>query len=92
VARVEGRDVAGVGSLPDSGEAAAPSWNTYIRVDSAHEAAERAKAAGARLLIGPLDALLAGRLAVLVDPVGAVVCVWEAHALEGAQLVNESGT
>jgi uncharacterized protein len=92
VARVQGRDVAGVGSLPDLGAPAVPSWNTYIRVDSADEAAERAEAAGARLLLGPLDALPAGRLAVLVDPVGAVVSVWEAHVREGAQLVNEPGT
>jgi predicted enzyme related to lactoylglutathione lyase len=92
VARVQGRDVAGVGSLPSLGEQPAPSWNTYVRVDSADEAAERAKAAGANLLIGPLDALPAGRLAVIVDPVGAVVGLWEARAREGAQLVNEPGT
>jgi uncharacterized protein len=92
VARVEGREVAGLGSLPDFGAPPMPAWNTYIRVDSAEEAVEGAKAAGASLLIGPLDALPAGRLAVLVDPVGAVVCVWEARAREGAQLINEPGT
>ena len=67
-------------------------WSTCIRVDSADEAAESAKAAGASVLIGPLDALPAGRLAVLADPVGAAVCVWEARAREGAQLVNEPCT
>lgn len=92
VARVQGRDVAGLGSLPDLGGPYAPAWNTYIRVESADEAAERAKAAGASLLLGPLDTPPAGRLAVLVDPVGAVVSVWEAQAREGAQLVNEPGT
>jgi predicted enzyme related to lactoylglutathione lyase len=92
VARLEGRDVAGVGSVPESGDPARASWNTYIRVDSADEAVERAKAAGAGVLIGPLDALPAGRLAVLVDPVGAVISVWEARAREGAQLINEPGT
>jgi hypothetical protein len=30
-------------------------------------------------------------LAVLADPAGAPVCVWEAGAREGAQLVNEPG-
>lgn len=29
---------------------------------------------------------------MLVDPVGAVVSVWEAHARDGAQLINEPGT
>jgi len=92
VARVKGRDVAGIGSLPGLGGQPVPSWNTYISVDSADGAAESAKAAGASLLIDPLDALPAGRLAVLVDPVGAAVCVWEARAREGAQLVNEPRT
>ncbi|MGI8412541.1 MAG: VOC family protein [Solirubrobacteraceae bacterium] len=91
VARVKGRDVAGIGSLPDGGPPMAI-WNTYIRVDNADEAAARATAAGARLLVGPLDAPPAGRLAVLVDPVGAAISLWEAHGREGAQLVNESGT
>jgi predicted enzyme related to lactoylglutathione lyase len=43
------------------------------------------------VLIGPLDALPAGRLAVLSDPAGAVISVWEARAREGAQLINEPG-
>jgi uncharacterized protein len=92
VAQVKGREVAGLGSLPDLGAPPVPSWNTYVRVDSVDEAVERAKAEGAGLLIGPLDARPAGRLAVLIDPVGAVVCVWEARAREGAQLINEPGT
>ena len=89
VARVDGRDVAGIGSLADIGPAPVASWATYVRVDSVEESAERATAAGGSLLIGPLDALPAGRLAVLVDPVGAPACLWEARTREGAQLVNE---
>jgi predicted enzyme related to lactoylglutathione lyase len=96
VARVDGRDVAGIGSLPDVGPAPVASWATYVRVDSVEESTERAKAAGGNLLIGALDALPAGRLAVLVDPLGAAICLsiclWEARAREGAQLVNEPRT
>jgi predicted enzyme related to lactoylglutathione lyase len=92
VAQVRGRDVAGIGPLPDVEPAPVPSWNTYIRVDSADQAVEQATAAGAGVLMGPLDALPAGRLAVLVDPVGAAFCVWEARAREGAQRINEPGT
>jgi predicted enzyme related to lactoylglutathione lyase len=92
VAQLDGRDVAGIGSLPDLGVPPTPSWNTYIRVDSADDATDRAQAAGASLLAGPLDALPAGRLAVLVDPVGAAFGVWEARSREGAQLVDEPRT
>lgn len=89
VARVRGRDVAGIGSLSDRGGPPAPSWSTYIRVDSADETAEKATNAGGSLRDGPFDVLPAGRMAVLADPAGALVCVWEARDREGAQLVNE---
>jgi len=92
VARLEGRDVAGVGLLPEGVGPPVAVWNTHIRVDSAAAAAERAKAAGAAVLAGPLDALPAGRFAVLVDPAGAAISVWEARARAGAQLVNEPAT
>jgi predicted enzyme related to lactoylglutathione lyase len=87
VARVMGRDVAGLGV----GQAL-PSWNTYIRVESVDAAAERAAEDGATVLLEPTDALPAGRLAVIVDPTGAAFALWEAREREGAELVNEAGT
>ena len=87
VGRVKGRDVAGIGSLPD--KTVAPAWITHIRVDSVDAAVGRSKKAGGNVLDGPLDAPPAGKLAVLADPAGAVFCAWEAGIREGAQLVNE---
>jgi predicted enzyme related to lactoylglutathione lyase len=87
VGRLKGRDVAGVGSLP--GSARQPSWATYVRVDDVDATVMEAKRAGGRLLDGPFDAPPAGRLAVLADPAGAVVGVWQADTREGAQLINE---
>ena len=90
VGRLRGRDVAGVGSQPDGTRP--PSWVTYIRVDDADGTAARVKNAGGRVLDGPVDAPPAGRLVVLADPSGAVICAWEAGTREGAQLVNEPRT
>ncbi len=87
MARLRGRDVAGVGSDPE--HSAPPAWNTHVAVASADEAVRRAARAGATILSAPVDASPAGRLAVLSDPAGAVICVWEAAARQGAQLVNE---
>ncbi|HEX9399397.1 MAG TPA: VOC family protein [Anaeromyxobacter sp.] len=89
VARLRGRDVAGIGSSTNRSGAPAPTWSTYVRVASAGEAAEKAKKAGGSVRDGPFDVLPAGRMAVLADPAGALVCVWEARARDGAQLVNE---
>ena len=90
VARVHGDDVAGVGSLPaQSGGSVPPAWNTHVAVHSADEAVTRAKAAGGSVLVEPFDAPPAGRLAVIADPSGAVLTVWEAGERTGAARVNE---
>lgn len=87
VARLRGRDVAGIGSSPE--RSPATSWVTHVRVDKVDETAARAESAGGEVLDGPFDAPPAGRVAVLADPSGAVICVWEAASREGAQMVNE---
>ena len=87
VARLGDRDVAGIGSQPPDVEAAA--WNTHIFVESADDAAEAARGAGGRVITPPFDAAPAGRLAVLADPSGAVVAVWQPLDRQGAQRVNE---
>jgi predicted enzyme related to lactoylglutathione lyase len=91
VAQVRGRDVAGVGSLPQDMPQDA-TWNTYIWVESADDAAAKVKDAGGGVVMEPFDIPGAGRMAVLSDPSVAVFCVWEAKGSNGAQLVNEPGT
>lgn len=86
VARLRGRDVAGIGSLPAGAE---PAWTTHVRVDSADTAAERAAQSGGAVLAAPFDAPPAGRAAVLADQAGATFAVWEASTREGAQVINE---
>ena len=63
----------------------------HVRVGSADEAVVLAQSAGGTVLAGPLDALPAGRLAVLRRPRGRAVLRLGGHAREGAQLVNEYG-
>jgi hypothetical protein len=88
VARVRGRDVAGISSLPP-GAREVPAWTTHVAVDSADAIADRARAAGGAVVVEPFDAPPAGRIAVLSDPGGAVFCVWEAGDRQGAQVLNE---
>ncbi|MGZ4179382.1 MAG: VOC family protein [Solirubrobacteraceae bacterium] len=74
MARIRGRDVAGISSLPP-GAPAMPGWTTYVAVQSADAAADRARAAGGTVVVEPFDAPPAGRMAVLSDLGGAVFCV-----------------
>ena len=90
VARVQGDDVAGVGTVPaGSGDSIPAAWNTHVAVESADEAAARATAAGGAVLVEPFDAPPAGRMAVIADPAGAVLTVWEAGDRAGAARINE---
>ncbi|MFL5891767.1 MAG: VOC family protein [Solirubrobacterales bacterium] len=91
IARIRGRDVAAVGSIPEQAPPQAM-WNTYIWVDSADDAAAKARDAGGSVAMEPFDVMEAGRMAVCVDPEGAVFCVWQANQQKGAQIVNEPGS
>jgi predicted enzyme related to lactoylglutathione lyase len=78
IASRNGHTVAGIGT------AEVPSWNTYVRVDSAAQTAARALTAGGRVLLEATDGL-----AVIADPTGAALALREDG---GAQLVNEPGS
>ncbi|MDQ3862317.1 MAG: VOC family protein [Actinomycetota bacterium] len=66
-------------------------WNNYVSVTSADETAAKAKQLGARIIEEPFDVMEFGRMAVLADPGGAMLCVWEARAHIGAGRVNDVG-
>jgi len=88
VARLRGLDVAGIGALPASD--VLPAWFTHVRVEDVDRSADRVMGAGGTVLTAPFDAAPAGRLAVVADPAGAQLCLWQAGIREGAQVVNEA--
>ena len=80
VARLRGRDVAAVGSIP-GGAPQTATWRTYIWVDSADESTAKIRDAGGDVVLEPFDVEPeAGRMAVFTDPEGAEFRVWQAGA------------
>jgi uncharacterized protein len=90
VAQLRGRDVAGIGSPPPEAPPTV-TWNTYIWVDRAEDAAAKVKDAGGSVPMEPFAVLDAGRMALVADPAGAAFCLWQPGRSRGAQLVNEPG-
>lgn len=88
--RIRGGDVAAIGSVPDGAPPGAM-WNSYVAVASADESVDQVGAAGGSVLQAPFDVMDAGRMAVVADTEGAVLCVWEAKENIGATVVNEAG-
>jgi predicted enzyme related to lactoylglutathione lyase len=68
-----------------------PHWNCYVTVESVDASAARASELGATIAAEPFDVMDVGRMAVIIDDVGAGLCLWEPKSHIGASLVNTSG-
>jgi hypothetical protein len=86
----QGKNVAGLGPVMMEGQPTA--WTTYISVDDADATVAKVTAAGGTVLVAPMDVLDVGRMAVVMDPTGAAIALWQPRAHHGADLANEPGT
>lgn len=69
-----------------------PHWNSYVSVARADESAEAATRLGGTVVLPPFDVETVGRMAMVQDPTGAVLALWEPRTHTGAALVNEPGS
>jgi predicted enzyme related to lactoylglutathione lyase len=89
VALVDGKPVAAIVPLPDP--SVPPHWNCYVSVEDADVAAARAQELGATVVLPAGDVGDSGRLAVIQDPQGAQLSLWQPGGHFGAALVNGPG-
>jgi predicted enzyme related to lactoylglutathione lyase len=91
--RIDGRDVAALYEQGADERAAGipPHWSSYISVVDVDEVAARVEDLGGKLLAAPFDVLDSGRMAVVQDPTGALVSLWQPGRHFGARLVNDPG-
>lgn len=69
-----------------------PHWLNYVSVAGADETAVKAKSLGGRVVSEPFDVFDSGRMAVLQDPTGATLAVWQPKKHFGVSVSNELGT
>ncbi|MEM7009059.1 MAG: VOC family protein [Thermodesulfobacteriota bacterium] len=67
-------------------------WASYVSVADVDESVKKAQSLGANIVMQPMDVFDAGRMAVVMDPTGAVFSLWQPLKHIGAQIVNEHGT
>jgi hypothetical protein len=93
VMQIGGKNVAAISPQPQQQRDAGvpPAWNSYITVESADAAADRAQKLGATVHAPAFDVMDIGRMAVIQDPQGAFFEVWEPRQHIGASLVNAPG-
>ncbi|WP_430334583.1 VOC family protein [Rhodococcus sp. ACT016] len=92
IARVRGEQVAAIAPEPAGSSPAVARWNTFLAVDDVDASAAEVEPAGGNLVLPAFDVGQAGRMAVVADPTGAEVVLWQARDHIGATLVNETGT
>ncbi|HXO23803.1 MAG TPA: VOC family protein [Streptosporangiaceae bacterium] len=77
---------------PKMGAPGAPSvWTTYLATDDVDATAAKIKSAGGQLLAEPMDVMEEGRMAVAMDPAGAVFGLWQGGHTTGLGVANEPG-
>lgn len=89
-AKKDGQDVAGVMPRMEDGQPCV--WATYVSVPDAEAAVAKAGEAGGQTIAEVMDVMGLGKMAVLTDPTGAVIGVWEPGTFAGAELVNDDGS
>jgi uncharacterized protein len=90
MAKLGGKDVAGIGPVQDPNAPSA--WNVYIGTRDAAATAKKVEEAGGKVIMPPFDVLDAGRMAVFQDPTGAFISVWEPKQMFGAETVGKDGS
>ena len=90
--RLDGRDAAAAGPLPPelAAQGVPSHWNVWV-AGNADEVVAKARAAGGQVLMEPATLGPSGRLAMVADPGGAAIGVWEAGEHVGAGVVDEPG-
>lgn len=87
----DGKSVAGLMQSREDGDGYPDMWTTYLRVDDIVATIGAAKSAGAMVYMEPMDVPEQGKMAMLGDPSGASIGLWEFGGHTGFQLHEENG-
>jgi hypothetical protein len=86
---LDGKAVAG--GSPAYMEGMPSFWSNYISVDDIEAMVQKAQDLGGKVTMPAMDVMDSGRMAVIQDPTGAMVSLWQPKDHIGAQVVNKVG-
>ncbi len=90
---IGGKSVAGIYDQRAEQKAAGmpPMWLAYITVDDIDATAAKVPSAGGSVMQPPMDVMDVGRMALIVDPSGGVIALWQPKKHIGSELSGEHG-
>jgi predicted enzyme related to lactoylglutathione lyase len=88
--QIDGKNVAGMGPMPQDMQAQGvpPIWMSYVKHDNVDAIAAKVTESSGALVMPPMEVMESGRMLMATDPTGAVFGVWQPKNHIGAQLVN----
>jgi uncharacterized protein len=92
--RLHDRDVAAAYTLrpEERTQGVPPHWNLYVAVENADQSAAKAASLEGTVLAAAFDVMDVGRMAVVQDPTGAVILLWQAKKHSGVGITGVDGT
>ena len=79
----------GMGIDPQSGMPEA--WMTYLAVEDAEATTAAAAEHGGQVMVPAMDVMELGRMAIVTDPGGAAIGIWQPGSHKGFTLIDEPG-
>ncbi|MEM9353236.1 MAG: VOC family protein [Planctomycetota bacterium] len=91
---IGGKRLAGLGQLSDDmrSQGVPPAWNSYVNVADLESTISKCQELGGAAPMPVCKIMDAGSMAMILDPGGAPLFLWQADKHLGAGLVNEVGT
>jgi len=90
IASLGGKFVAGVGPRPPD-QPVPTAWTVYLATDDLDRTLTAVKEAGGQVHVPAMDVMDQGRMAIIADPTGGVVGLWQAMRHPGMQRIAEPG-
>jgi len=69
-----------------------PNWQSYVAVANVDEMTDKVLKLNGKIIMPPFDIFDYGRMAVIQDPTGASLALWQANQHIGAELIKETST
>ena len=89
VAKLGGKDVAGIGGQQDPNAPSA--WMVYIGSSDASALAKKVEAAGGKVVAPAFEVMDVGTMAVFQDPTGAFISAWQPNTMPGFGVMRRAG-
>ena len=87
----DGHRIAGLAWLPPEMSEIPSAWNNYVSVDDVDALLPTVTEGGGQIIQPPFDVPEGARIAVIADPAGAALCLFQARGNVGTTLVNTPG-